>query len=271
MFKIDENKEYILEQLPGQDQSNWKTLCNTMWRPNEHLYLGPVPKTALPLPQEKELIKIVLRFYVKKLYNLNYNTDCDDYANTELKDFCKLCWLCNEYFSNGFYTYYGAHWNPRTQSNAIHPGGGRKFIDTFFSPENTIEMFYFNTQQVQPDFLENMRIVSPEQLEKMGYEVTLVADHGSIIPHVFYSDSNKVMVDTTSRAMEKFLDRIKIRAMRTGFFSKTKLPDYLPEGKDVYVEFKKKYTDLLMSKAVLLGVMRLNYEDKHLKVIAAGL
>lgn len=264
MYALSADVEYVSDALPNQE--NWIEICNKHWRPNEHLYFGPVPKIALSLPQEKELTKRVVWFYDKKLWKIDYNPNCSDMEHVELKDFCKFCWLLKEYYTEGFHTHYSAHYNPRTQEHTIHPGGGRKYIDTFFAPGKYIEMFYFNTMEVEPEFLQNMRVVTPEELDKMGYECSLVADHGSIIPHVFYGEFNAVQIDTTQRAMDKYLEQIKIQARDTGFDSNFPLPEYIPRGGDVYIEFQKKYTDFLMAKAVLLGVMRIPYEDKHIRV-----
>jgi len=262
--------EYIGDTLPvniGKGQ-----IAHNLWRDTEHIYMGPVPKNKLSLPSEQQFIKVFETFYKKKLYNNVYKgPNCTELSNIEIKDFAKLCWLVNEYFTNGFTSLYSAHYNPRTGQNVIHPGGGRKFVDTFYNPQDHIEMFYFNTLGVQYDFLDKMRIVEYPVLEKMGYEATFVADHGSIIPHVFWSSNNRVKLDTTSVAMQKYLLHYQNRAGNIQVHSNRRLPDYFVKHVnrkkyDFYITFYKEYNDFDFVKAMFIGLTEQTYSDANISV-----
>lgn len=262
--------EYIGDALPTNIERS--QIARYLWRETEHIYMGPVPKDQLYLPDKKEFIKVFENFYKKKLYNNVYKgQSCTEKSNTEIKDFSKLCWLVNEYFTNGFTSMYSAHYNPRTGQNVIHPGGGRKFVDAFFNTNNDIEMFYFNTLGVHFDFLDKMRIVEYPVLEKMGYQAEFVADHGSIIPHVFWSNNTLAKLDTTSVAMEKYLLHYQSQARNIQVNSNKKLPDYFVKHVnrktyDFYITFYKEYNDFDFVKAMFLGLTKQTYGDANISV-----
>lgn len=263
--------EYIGDTLPVPKNTKIDIVTN-LWRKSENIHMGLVPKKALLLPEEKDLVKIFENFYKKKLYKYKFKgQQSTDVYSVELKNFAKLCWLLNEYYTVGFTSLYSAHYNPRTQKNVIHPGGGRKFIDRFYNKKNHIEMFYFNTMGVQYDFLQDMRVVPYPVLEKMGYDAQLVADHGSIIPHIFWSFNNPIKLDTTTVAMSKHLDYYKSRAENICVASNKILPDYFVKHVNkkhyqFYIEFCKDYSDFLFVKAMFLGIVGLKYADDEIIV-----
>jgi hypothetical protein len=55
-----------------------------------------------------------------------------------------------------------------------------------FQEAQSVNCFYFNTGGVQFDFMQSLKIINQDELLtlKKNMEVVLMADHGSIIPHV---------------------------------------------------------------------------------------
>lgn len=256
--------DYVLDTLPNQSLENQKLLYETFLRPGENVYFGPVPKSALKFDRDQDITSIMSKFFVKKLYKRKeYNVRDTSHENVEFKDFLKLCWLTQQYFTVGFKSYFGAHYNPRTQQNVIHPGGGRNIVYKLFDNNDYITMFYFNTLEQQWPWLSDMYPLSFDKLTEMGYGVQFVADHSSLIPHIFWVKDETI--PTTSEGVGKYQIWFKKRLSQLKIYSNCELPEYLScfvvkhvNESNQIIEFKN-YSEISLFKALLIAINRIDY------------
>jgi hypothetical protein len=102
--------------------------------------------------------------------------------------FPKCCWLADNLLSNGFENPLVAHYNPRLREHVVHPGAGRIVISQLFQT-TPIECLYFNTGGIQFDWLDRFTILDKDQLLQINFSLfSLVADHGSMIPHIYFKN-----------------------------------------------------------------------------------
>jgi hypothetical protein len=248
-------------------------IIESFWHPNEGIWFGAIPKDDLYLPTDKELVKVVENFYNNRLHKLDMiDPNLDHKPVIELKDFVKLIWLTGDFIRNGrFDTYYSAHYNPRKEINVMHPGGGRKFVTKFFCSKKTVQGFYFNTGGVQPRWLKHMHPYSILELKhKMNYVCEFVADHGSLIPHLYYYGTDAPL--TTSKAVKAMNKDIIQRATGVKLHSNQKLPEYLikqtnQKDYEYFLKFKKDYRYLDVIRGYICAVADVEYKDEHLQVI----
>lgn len=123
--------------------------------------------------------------------NLNHQTD--EYRNYQhkLENYVKAVWLTYDYINGGgFKNPIGAHWNPREEVWNIHPGGSRQKILYFFN-DKSIEVLGFNTGGKAVAFskmFNNLQEIK-DHYGTTDVHLVIVADHGSLIPHVHFDQS----------------------------------------------------------------------------------
>lgn len=258
--------DYILETFPNQSTETNRMIYHKFLWPNESLWLGPVPKDCLSIHSDDVIIKTMVNYFKKQLWNHTYDKNSSDKENTESKDFVKLVWLTGEYFSQGFETYFSAHYNPRSGVQAIHPGGGRQVIYKLFDKSDTITMFYFNTGGTEWPWLNNCQRISYDQLIKLGYQINFVADHGSFIPHVFWSDLYR-KVTTTLDGVIQAEPCVRNRLRQLRIKSNIKLAYYFDpfvdnKNPNVILNFKN-FNAINIVKAILLILNNLLTDDDN--------
>ena len=150
-------------------------------RDNEKLYVGNIDKDNLLLKESDVLLNSIKNYFSKKQFE---NEKIVNDFNKRL--FPKVCWLANEYLKHGFKYPISVHYNPRIQRNVIHPGAIRNHIIKLFQQEQPVKCLYFNTGGVKFNFMNLLGIFSKGDLLEYveNLEIELIADHGSIIPHI---------------------------------------------------------------------------------------
>jgi len=264
------NWDFVNDHIPHAHM-NLEDL-NNMWRQTEKIYYGYMPKQEMTLPSDDEFVQKITNFWKYKLWQVTPDETGNHFGRytREYKAFVRIVWLAKEYLTNcGFDTLYSVHYNPRKEINVIHPGGGRAFITKVYDQNENVEVFYFNTGGVQPNWLEGMKPIELYQLKQLGYSASFVADHGSMIPHVFYRKNDAPL--TTHVAVNKFKDNIVHRANTIKISSNAKLPKFfIPQTNkkdfDYHIDFKKKYNDYLFCKAIVLAIADVEYNGPDLKV-----
>jgi len=150
-------------------------------RDSEKLYVGNIATDNLLLKESNDLLNSIKNYFVEKQFeNKNIVND----FNRRL--FPKVCWLADAHFKQGFKYPISVHYNPRIRQNVIHPGSVRNHIIKLFQQEQPVKCLYFNTGGVKFDFMNLLGIFSKGDLleYKENLEIELIADHGSIIPHL---------------------------------------------------------------------------------------
>jgi hypothetical protein len=153
-------------------------------RDNEKLYVGTIDKDNLLLKAYSDvLLNSISKYVFEKQFEFENERIVSDF-NRRL--FPKVCWLADEYFKQGFKYPVSVHYNPRIQRNVIHPGSIRNHIIKLFQQEQPVKCLYFNTGGVKFEFMNSLSVFSKGDLleYKENLEIELVADHGSIIPHL---------------------------------------------------------------------------------------
>jgi len=150
-------------------------------RDNEKLYIGNIDKSNLLLKSSKPLFLSIKEYFLKTQYE-------DDKVADDVRKrlFPKMCWLVDSYFKKGFTHPITVHYNPRIKANVIHPGSIRSHVISLFYKQQLVNCLYFNTGGVKFGFMDSLRVFSKGDilLNKETLELELVADHGSIIPHI---------------------------------------------------------------------------------------
>ena len=237
--------DYHLDEFPGQTPFIKEHIYNHLLRENESVWLGEVPKSCLKTLGKNEI----------DAFFRNPNEE-------HQRLMTKLSWLATEFFTKGFQTYFGAHYNPIMKRNVYHPGGGRCLIHHWFDPSDTIKMFYFNTLGQQYPWLESMQKLQYQDIRDMNYDITWVADHTTFIPHLFYVSTDAPL--TTRQGVEKFTDIFQQRLSQFSFQTNYKVPNHLNKyvSKHAPMIKMKTHTDENFYKALLVVMNRLPYKTK---------
>lgn len=150
-------------------------------RSTENLFLGNIDVSKLSLRTSEDVAPRVIKYFSE-----NYYLDDKTTQDITKRVFPKLCWLTDEFLKSGFKYPISVHYNPRIQENVIHPGSIRGIVYNLFKKSNTAYCMYFNTGGVKFDFLNSLRVLDKQELldQTSNMEIELVADHGSIIPHI---------------------------------------------------------------------------------------
>lgn len=150
-------------------------------RPTENLYIGNIDPAHLALRPMSDMYDQFYKYFQRQQY-LDETVPGD--INKRL--FPKVCWLVDSLFKTGFKYPVMAHYNPRTQTNVVHPGSIRSRVVNLFQQNSSIKCLYFNTGGVEFDFIKDLRIFEKDELISYvdNMEIEMIADHGSIIPHI---------------------------------------------------------------------------------------
>lgn len=111
--------------------------------------------------------------------------------------FYKMMWLASEYLEHkSFQSPLCVHYNPRLQKNVVHPGHGRATVMNYLEEDLTkpTTCLYFNTGGTQPDFWDDLGSVEVDDLIVQGWDINLVPDHGSMIPHCNYEGTPETKI-----------------------------------------------------------------------------
>jgi hypothetical protein len=118
------------------------------------------------------------------------------------EEYTKAVWLTKIFLTEGFKYYMGAHFSPRIRKWHIHPGGNRFRVWCLFDNKKDHDFLVFNNSGHDINF--KLTFKSIEELEdyvKEPASVALVADHGSLIPHIHFGQ--KELHDTTAKKHEE--------------------------------------------------------------------
>lgn len=180
-YKIYQDAPFIRNSIPVYGSVERIEFFHRYKRPSEHLYIGDIDKDRLLLKDSSLLLRAITPYFLHKHYE--NETAVDDHY---LKLFPKVCWLTDSLYKVGFKFPISVHYNPRIQQNVIHPGSIRNHIIKLFQETPPVKCLYFNTGGVEFDFIKELKIFTKEDLleYKDILEIELVADHGSIIPHI---------------------------------------------------------------------------------------
>jgi hypothetical protein len=236
-------------------------------RDNERLYVGNIDKDNLLLKESDDLLNSIKNYFFEKQFE---NEKIVNNFNRRL--FPKVCWLTDAYFKQGFKYPISVHYNPRIQRNVIHPGAIRNHIIKLFQTEQAVKCLYFNTGGVKFEFLKSLNVMDKSVLlgYKSNMEIELVADHGSIIPHI--------NLDATSvrPSIEKWQDFIRTRLTSQEFtICSNKHIDFLQPWsisndtaniEIIIGDVNDNEWDDILCKAVILAVLGKSYESEKLTV-----
>jgi hypothetical protein len=169
--------EYLLNSLNGT-QKDLVSLFTKFKSSDENLYLGLVDPVHLHFTRIEKLSKDIENYFSKEFDVENHTKP----YSFDFRNFVKLCWLTDVYLTEGIRNPLGVHYNPRIDKNVIHPGSIRESVYNLFHT-GPINVIYFNTNGVQFPWMEEMQIV---ELSEIDCYVSIVPDHGSLIPHLNY-------------------------------------------------------------------------------------
>lgn len=156
-------------------------------RPTENLFLGKIKLSRIAIDMPTDVLSRVVKYFLNQ-YFLE-EAKAEDIVN---RVFPKLCWLTDEFLKFGFQYPISVHYNPRVKLNVIHPGSIRGIVYNLFRTTETADCLYFNTGGVKFEFLKDLRVVDKQELldQADNIEIEVVADHGSIIPHINLNPSS---------------------------------------------------------------------------------
>jgi hypothetical protein len=172
-------------------------------RPTENLYIGEIDKTCnIDIEGSGYVLKILDAYLQDSLFLEEVNWDSD----LSRKLIPKLCWLASSYFEKGFEYPVCIHYNPRKQSNVMHPGTTRNHIINLFHGKDPIKCLYFNTGGVEFGFMKAMKIIKKSTLLSYPHLcVDIILDHCSTIPHI--NLENKSIADNIPEWGQKLKER----------------------------------------------------------------
>jgi hypothetical protein len=235
---------------------------------NESLFRGKISKKLLKFtPAEYTYSRIEKYFLEKKYLEVVQENELDRGNNRDLEDFIKLCWLTDEYLTNGFNNPINVHYNPRIKKNVIHPGGSRNQIINLFQT-SPVDCLYFNTGGVYFDWMKDFKKIDIKNLIgtndlDLSY-VALVADHGSIIPHIH------LQANTIPSGIFKFYNVIKENLKTIKIKSNVNihvLSNFLSTSDyNVCINFKNTENFEDICRAVLMSVLKRNYASDSLSI-----
>jgi len=278
---IPNNEKYLLDvvrnkNVEPENQRVDHLYISNYWKQGEHLWKGKLPKNVLLFDDNNEIINDIDVFFRNEKYTATIDdtyvwNDCIDH---ELENLIKLCWLTNEYVTNGFDNPVGAHWNPRLQANVIHPGGCRNKVIKLFH-EGPVDVIYFNTGGFYVAWMKDLEYQDLSELLDTGWVCGCVPDHGSLIPHPMLEQSVFDIgpnIETWFYRISKKLNdsTFKIyfnRLLNSDFdyFKKFVTKD-IQESK-ISVQFKKTIPETIdVYKSIILSLAEVDYENEAFKV-----
>ena len=249
------------------------------WRDGENLWYGTMPNGCLESQSVENVFDRIENFF-RNDYHRSLPTDyrapygTTDLPHISIENIAKLTWLCEEFLDSDkqFDNPLCAHYDPRHNDNIIHPGGMRKsLLKLYCDKDYAVDTYYFNTGGFyDPDTMQDLRIVTeaeavelhftkdhdPDQNGPARLRGCLVADHGTMIPHLMVGSKNIL-----SR-QDEFLERVLTTVQNPDFkmFVNLDWPYHMMS----YLDFLS--TDPLNS-AVKVEVKSIRYNDRDIKRI----
>lgn len=264
----------LTARISPQYHDSLKSITKASWeRFNEGLYLGEIDPNIITWDGVfSQVVKDGFSNWGKITHDIDPNKFEFESAlsgGLHWELYLKLCWLSDILITNGkFDNALGCHYNPKSGIHVIHPGGTRQRAFCLF-PSSKVEVLYFNTTGKQFDFLNNLEKVSIDTMISRGWFFNVVADHGSLIPHMM-KDTRTI----SSRKKDYFsivdnnLKKLKIKSNiiwgNINWFKKyidNKNPNCLLEWKTNYDE--KEYNSM---RIAVLCALRKDYENEYFKI-----
>jgi hypothetical protein len=226
----------------------------------ENIYTGLIPRQEIFLSTHTEIYKDIEIYFLKQMYKENpVNNVFDPY----LKKFVKLCWLTEEYLTVGFKNPIGVHYNPRLSKNIVHPGASRQQILSLFQ-DSDIDCIYFNTGGKQYYWMDRLKKKDIADFCIDDVFITLVPDHGSLIPHMHLNQ------ESISSNVTRYQRLIQQRLSDFRVSTTVEIPFLAPwinsNSPNVIMEFNEHYTKGDMCKAIILSLLNKSYETNGLKL-----
>ena len=263
-YKLPSDDPYHLETIPVFGTEERVDFFHKYKRPTEHLYIGNIHAKHLALRTSSDVIPRINDYFLQKQF-LD-ETVSDDITKRLLP---KICWLADSFFKTGFTHPILVHYNPRIQQNVIHPGSIRSIIIRLFHPTLNVNCMYFNTGGVDFDFMESLKILTRDQLlrYKDTIEIEMVADHGSIIPHI---NLDVRAVKTNIKRWQEFVYR-RLTSPTFSIFCNRNIkilrPWYVARVEDANIEIViDEIDDDNICKAVILSIIGKSYSSPSLTV-----
>lgn len=267
-YRIYPDTPFIRNSIPVYGSKERIEFFHQYKRPNENLFIGEIDKGNLLLKNSNILLRSIVPYFQKRQYE-NEKAVKDH----KLKLFPKVCWLTDSFFKFGFQYPISVHYNPRLEQNVIHPGSIRNHIIKLFQETSPVKCLYFNTGGVDFDFMKSLTLFTKEELLKYkdNIEIELVADHGSIIPHINLDPQS---VKPNVEKWHEFIFRRLTSPTLTISANKEIeiLKPWYTNSKDANIEIEIKdnisqeqFEDVIC-KSAILTILGRSYESDNLKV-----
>lgn len=186
-YRITPDAPYISSEFKfaGGNQEKINLFYNVK-KDSENIYSGKIDTSLMFRYNFKK--DIVSYFKDRKFLQTFHHTE--SYHPSEYQ-FPKCCWLADDILNAGFNAPLSIHYNPRIQHNVVHPGQSRSYISQLFRKDK-IDCLYFNTSGVRFSWMKEFTSVSQEELLKINFKLfSLAADHGSLIPHIYFGNKEE--------------------------------------------------------------------------------
>jgi hypothetical protein len=259
-YKIASNNPYIFSEFKLNSNESID-LFYQLKKDIEYIFYGKVDN--LLLFRYNFLSDITAYLKEKKFLQPLHQSSSNE------RQFAKCCWLADSIIDNGIIDPVSIHYNPRMQQHIVHPGQSRIYISQLFRPE-AINCLYFNTSGVRFSWMKKFVTVNKESLIEMHPSyVTVSADHGSIIPHIYFGNQ-----PNTLNSVLKYHDMIKHRLSDKNFQIKSNikidpLEHWLTDSDTAPIEITiktKKFSDDDVVRACILAVLGRPWTSDTLEV-----
>jgi hypothetical protein len=261
-YEIPQSTLYLGSEL-NIDNADSIDLFYKVKKRTEHIYSGTF-KTDLMA--KYNFIDDIYSYLRNKKFLQTYHLT-QRYSPSEYQ-FPKCCWLASSILAEGLKSPLSIHYNPRLQKHVVHPGQTRSYIAQLFQTDS-VRCLYFNTSGVQFPWMKDFFIVEKSQLEELKpSHFSLAADHGALIPHVFFGNQNNTLTEVF-----KYHDFIRNRLSNMQFRIKsnlliTPLEHWTTNDDSAHIEiFIKNTRDADdVARACILAVLGRPYKSNTLEV-----
>ena len=263
-YSLSPTTWFHLETIPVFGTEERVDFFHKYKRKTENLYIGNIHAKHLALRTSSDVIPRINDYFLQEQF-LDENVP-NDITKRLLP---KICWLTDSFFKTGFTHPLLVHYNPRIQQNVIHPGSIRSIVIRLFHHTSDINCMYFNTGGVNFDFMKSLRILTRDELlsYKNTIEIEMVADHGSIIPHI---NLDIWAVKTNIKRWQEFVYRRLISPTFSIFCNqdiKILRPWRVAKAEDANIEIIiDTVDDDSICKAVILSIIGKSYSSPSLTV-----